>query len=77
GVDIGQLQACVITGYPGSVASTWQQAGRAGRLQGESVVVMVGSSTPLDQYVIAHPEYFFDRSPETARINPDNLIILV
>ncbi|MBG9942568.1 DEAD/DEAH box helicase [Brevibacillus formosus] len=77
GVDIGQLQACVITGYPGSVASTWQQAGRAGRRQGESVVVMVGSSTPLDQYVIANPEYFFDRSPETARINPDNLIILV
>ncbi|MED4583908.1 DEAD/DEAH box helicase [Brevibacillus choshinensis] len=77
GVDIGQLQACVITGYPGSVASTWQQAGRAGRRQGESVVVMVGSSTPLDQYVISHPEYFFDRSPETARINPDNLIILV
>ncbi|WP_139488332.1 DEAD/DEAH box helicase [Brevibacillus dissolubilis] len=77
GVDIGQLQACVITGYPGSVASTWQQAGRAGRRQGESVVVMVGSSTPLDQYVIQHPEYFFDRSPESARINPDNLIILV
>lgn len=77
GVDIGQLQVCVITGYPGSVASTWQQAGRAGRRQGESVVVMVGSSTPLDQYVIGHPEYFFDRSPETARINPDNLIILV
>lgn len=77
GVDIGQLQACVITGYPGSVASTWQQAGRAGRRQGESAVIMVGSSTPLDQYVIANPEYFFDRSPETARINPDNLIILV
>ncbi|GAX89435.1 DEAD/DEAH box helicase [Effusibacillus lacus] len=77
GVDIGQLQACVITGYPGSVASTWQQAGRAGRRQGESVVVLVGSSSPLDQYVIQHPEYFFDRSPESARINPDNLIILV
>ncbi len=77
GVDIGQLQACVITGYPGSVASTWQQAGRAGRRQDESCVVLVGSSSPLDQYVIAHPEYFFDRSPETARINPDNLIILV
>ncbi|MFY0544450.1 DEAD/DEAH box helicase [Brevibacillus sp. H7] len=77
GVDIGQLQVCVITGYPGSVASTWQQAGRAGRRQGESVVVLVGSSTPLDQYVISHPEYFFGRSPESARINPDNLIILV
>ncbi len=77
GVDIGQLQACVITGYPGSVASTWQQAGRAGRRQGESVVVMVGSSTPMDQYILAHPEYFFDRNPESARINADNLIILV
>lgn len=77
GVDIGQLQACVLTGYPGSVASTWQQAGRAGRRQDESVVVLVGSSTPLDQYVIQHPEYFFGRSPESARINPDNLIILV
>lgn len=77
GVDIGQLQACVITGYPGSVASTWQQAGRAGRRQGESAVVLVGSSSPLDQYVIQHPEYFFERSPESARINPDNLIILV
>lgn len=77
GVDIGQLQACVITGYPGSVASTWQQAGRAGRRQGESVVVLVGSSTPMDQYIILHPEYFFDRSPETARINPNNLIILI
>ncbi|WP_232697318.1 DEAD/DEAH box helicase [Brevibacillus daliensis] len=77
GVDIGQLQACVITGYPGSVASTWQQAGRAGRRQDESVVVLVGSSSPLDQYVIQHPEYFLDRNPESARINPDNLIILV
>lgn len=77
GVDIGQLQACVITGYPGSVASTWQQAGRAGRRHGESAVVLVGSSTPIDQYVIQHPEYFFNRSPESARINPDNLIILV
>ena len=77
GVDIGQLQVCVMTGYAGSVASTWQQAGRAGRRQGESVVVLVGTSTPLDQYLMHHPEYLFERSPETARINPDNLIILV
>ncbi len=77
GVDIGQLQACVLTGYPGSIASTWQQAGRAGRRQGEAVVVLVASSSPLDQYVIQHPDYFFRRSPEAARINPDNLIILV
>jgi DEAD/DEAH box helicase domain-containing protein len=77
GVDIGQLQACVITGYPGSIASTWQQAGRSGRRQGESVVVLVGSSSPTDQYVLRHPEYFFEQTPESARINPDNLIILV
>ncbi|MFC7370572.1 DEAD/DEAH box helicase [Fictibacillus iocasae] len=77
GVDIGQLHACILTGYPGSIASAWQQAGRAGRRQDESVVIMVASSSPLDQYVIQNPEYFFDRSPESARINPDNLIILV
>ncbi|TWI58966.1 DEAD/DEAH box helicase [Halalkalibacter nanhaiisediminis] len=77
GVDIGQLQVCIMTGYPGSVASAWQQAGRAGRRQNESVIIMVASSTPLDQYIVQHPEYFFERSPESARINPDNLIILV
>jgi DEAD/DEAH box helicase domain-containing protein len=77
GVDIGQLHACILTGYPGSIASAWQQAGRAGRRQDESVVIMVASSSPLDQYVIQNPDYFFERSPESARMNPDNLIILV
>jgi DEAD/DEAH box helicase domain-containing protein len=77
GVDIGQLQACVLTGYPGSIASTWQQAGRAGRRQDESVIFMVASSSPLDQYIIQHPDYFFNRNPETARIQPNNLIIIV
>ncbi|MBT2690061.1 DEAD/DEAH box helicase [Bacillus sp. ISL-47] len=77
GVDIGQLQVCVMTGYPGTIASSWQQAGRAGRRHGESLVIMVASSSPLDQYVIQNPDYFFNKSPETARINPDNLIILV
>jgi DEAD/DEAH box helicase domain-containing protein len=77
GVDIGQLQVCVMTGYPGSVASTWQQAGRAGRRQGEALIIMVASSTPIDQYIVQNPEYFFDRTPESARINPENLIILV
>ncbi|WP_068775615.1 DEAD/DEAH box helicase [Paenibacillus sp. FJAT-26967] len=77
GVDIGQLQVCVMTGYPGSIASTWQQAGRAGRRHGEALIIMVASSTPIDQYVVQNPEYFFDRSPEAARINPENLIILV
>nr|WP_239094128.1 DEAD/DEAH box helicase [Bacillus sp. B15-48] len=77
GVDIGQLQVCIMNGYPGTIASAWQQAGRAGRRRGESVVIMVASSSPLDQYIIQHPDYFFNRSPETARINPDNLIILI
>ncbi|WP_338083067.1 DEAD/DEAH box helicase [Bacillus tianshenii] len=77
GVDIGQLQVCIMTGYPGTIASAWQQAGRAGRRQGEAVIVMVASSSPLDQYVIQHPEFFLKSSPESARINPDNLVILV
>ncbi|OCA90885.1 ATP-dependent helicase [Bacillus sp. FJAT-27225] len=77
GVDIGQLQVCIMTGYPGTISSAWQQAGRAGRRHGEALVIMVASSSPLDQYVIQNPEYFFNKSPETARINPDNLIILI
>ncbi len=77
GVDIGQLQVCIMTGYPGTIASAWQQAGRAGRRLGESLVIMVASSAPLDQFIIENPDYFFGKSPETARINPDNLIILV
>mgnify|MGYP001176914248 FL=1 len=77
GVDIGQLQACILTGYPGTIASTWQQAGRAGRRHGDSLVIMVASSSPLDQYIVSHPEYFFARSPETARMNPDNMLIFV
>ncbi|MEW9049872.1 MAG: DEAD/DEAH box helicase [Neobacillus sp.] len=77
GVDIGQLQVCIMTGYPGTISSAWQQAGRAGRRHGEALVIMVASSSPLDQYIIQNPEYFFTKSPETARINPDNLIILI
>ncbi|MDG5788485.1 DEAD/DEAH box helicase [Evansella sp. AB-P1] len=77
GVDIGQLQVCVMNGYPGSIASSWQQAGRAGRRKDESIVIMVANSNPLDQYLFQHPEFFFEGSPETARINKDNLIILV
>ncbi|WP_043933639.1 DEAD/DEAH box helicase [Bacillus sp. EB01] len=77
GVDIGQLQVCIMTGYPGTISSAWQQAGRAGRRHGEALVIMVASSSPLDQYVIQNPDYFFNKSPETARINPDNLIILI
>ena len=77
GIDIGQLDACVLCGYPGTVASTWQQAGRAGRRQGTSLTLMVASSAALDQYIVQHPEYFFGQSPEHARVAPDNLYILL
>ncbi|GAA3404621.1 DEAD/DEAH box helicase [Paenibacillus hodogayensis] len=77
GIDIGQLQACVMNGYPGTVASTWQQSGRAGRRQESSITFMVASSNPLDQFMIENPRYFFERSPERALIQPDNLIILL
>ena len=77
GIDIGSLDAVVMAGYPGSIASAWQRAGRAGRRQTASLAVLIASSAPLDQYIIEHPEYFFDRSPEHAYINADNLEILV
>jgi DEAD/DEAH box helicase domain-containing protein len=77
GIDIGSLDAAVLSGYPGTIASTWQQAGRAGRKTGRSAAVLVASSSPLDQFIINHPDYFFTRSVEQALINPDNLSILV
>ncbi|WP_305778777.1 DEAD/DEAH box helicase, partial [Paenibacillus agaridevorans] len=77
GIDIGQLQACVLNGYPGTIASTWQQSGRAGRRQESSVTFMVASSNPLDQYMIQNPDFFFNRPPERALIHPDNLLILI
>jgi len=77
GIDIGSLDACVMAGYAGSIASTWQRAGRAGRRSGTSCAVFVASSAPLDQYIVQHPEYFFGSSPEHGHIQPDNLEILV
>ncbi|MCI3922523.1 DEAD/DEAH box helicase [Paenibacillus sp. TRM 82003] len=77
GIDIGQLQACVLNGFPGTIASTWQQSGRAGRRHETAVTFLVASSNPLDQYVIQNPDYFFERSPEQARIHPDNLLVLL
>jgi DEAD/DEAH box helicase domain-containing protein len=77
GIDIGSLDAVVMAGYPGTIASSWQRAGRAGRRQAASAAVLVASSAPLDQYIVEHPDYFFDRSPEHAYINPDNLEILL
>lgn len=76
GIDIGALDVCIMTGYAGSVASTWQQAGRAGRRSSVSLVVLVATSSPLDQYIINHPEYFFDQTPESATVDPNNLIIV-
>lgn len=76
GVDIGQLSACIMAGYPGTIASAWQQAGRAGRRAGLSVAVLVASALPLDQYLITHPRYFFSRPVEQALLDPDNLAIL-
>jgi len=77
GIDIGSLDVAVMAGYAGTIASTWQRAGRAGRRSGTSCAVLVASSAPLDQYIVQHSEYFFGRSPEHAYIQPDNLEILV
>ena len=77
GIDIGALDVCLLCGYPGTIASTWQQAGRAGRRQGTSMTIMVASSAAIDQYLITHPAYFFEQSPEHAMLNPDNLYILL
>ena len=77
GIDIGGLGAAILVGYPGSVASAWQQAGRAGRGDAPAAAVLVASSLPLDQFLAHHPEYFLERSPEQALINPDHLLILL
>ena len=76
GIDIGRLQAALLVGYPGTIASTWQQAGRAGRTQDLAAAIMVATSDPLDQYIVRHPEYFFGQAPEVGLVNPDNLYVL-
>jgi DEAD/DEAH box helicase domain-containing protein len=77
GIDVGSLDAVVMAGYPGTIAGTWQRAGRAGRRSGSSCAVMVASSAPLDQFMVRNPDYFFGSTPEHAFIQPDNLEILV
>jgi DEAD/DEAH box helicase domain-containing protein len=77
GIDIGHLDLAVLAGYPGTIASTWQQAGRAGRRSGLSAAVLVASSSPLDQFIVTHPDYFFGASPEHGLVNPDNPYILM
>lgn len=77
GIDIGGMGAALLVGYPGGIASTWQQAGRAGRGLASSLAVLVATADPIDQFLVAHPDYFFGRPVEHALINPDNLLILL
>jgi len=77
GIDIGGLGAAILVGYAGSISSTWQQAGRAGRGDDPAAAVLVASPNPLDQFLAHHPEYFFGQSPEHALVNPDHLLILL
>lgn len=77
GIDIGQLDVSIMAGYPGSIASVWQQAGRAGRRNKTSVAIIVASSSPMDQYIIERPHYFLESSPEHGIVDPDNLLILM
>ncbi len=76
GVDVGELEACIMNGYPGTIASTWQQAGRAGRRQGESLAMLVGADDPLDQYLMRHPDFLFGAPCEEAVIDLRNRRIL-
>jgi len=77
GIDIGSLQVAVLCGYPGSIAATWQQMGRAGRTDEGALAILVATGGLLDQYMIQHPDYLFLQSPEHALINPDNLLLLI
>jgi DEAD/DEAH box helicase domain-containing protein len=77
GIDIGSLDVSILAGYPGSIASTWQQAGRAGRKKSTAVSILIASSSPLDQYLIEHPEYIIEQKAENVQIDPNNLTILI
>lgn len=77
GIDIGGLDASIMAGFPGSISSAWQQAGRAGRRNNISLSVLIASASPMDQYLIMHPEYFFSRSPESGWVDPENIYILI
>src|SRR5207249_7859047 len=73
GIDIGQLAAAILAGYPGTIASTWQQMGRAGRSSELAAAFLVATSNPLDQYLMTHPEYFFEHSPERSEEHTSEL----
>ena len=77
GIDIGNLDAAILAGYPGSISSTWQQIGRAGRRGKSAIGIFIGRSDPLDQFLMQNPDYFYGQSPEHARMNPDNVMLLV
>ncbi|MDI6828947.1 MAG: DUF1998 domain-containing protein, partial [Armatimonadota bacterium] len=76
GVDIGDLEACVLTGYPGTISSTWQQAGRAGRGRDASLSILIALDNPLDQFIVRNPSYLLDRTNEKAILDPHNPYIL-
>ncbi len=76
GIDIGALDLCILVGYPGTMMSTWQRAGRVGRAGRESAMILIANEDALDQYFINHPDEFFLMPPETAMINPDNPMIM-
>ncbi|MEM1304842.1 MAG: helicase-related protein, partial [Planctomycetota bacterium] len=76
GIDIGSLDVTILTGYPGTVASCWQQAGRSGRRSDESLTVLIAGNDPVDQYLLRHPDYFFAQPPEHAVVDPDNPYVL-
>ncbi len=77
GIDVGSLDVCVLNGYPGTIAGTWQRIGRAGRRERDALGVLVATSQPLDQFIVRNPEFFIGSSPEHARIDPDQLLILL
>jgi len=77
GIDIGQLQVAILAGYPGTIASTWQQSGRAGRRSDASMAILVASSSPLDQFMVSNPDFLFGQTPEAGILNPDNLAVLM
>jgi DEAD/DEAH box helicase domain-containing protein len=76
GIDIGTLDVALLVNYPGTIASTWQQAGRSGRRHDESLAVLLAGNDPVDQYLLRHPEYFFSQTPEHAVVDPDNPYVL-
>ena len=76
GIDIGTLDVALLVNYPGTIASSWQQAGRSGRRHDESLAVLLAGNDPVDQYLLRHPEYFFSQSPEHAVVDPNNPYVL-